>query len=391
MSTVDDFKLESSFESVRSTLLQDRFADRLTRPLGYWVLPNDRRLPLAFLDRTLKELLSTPFGELSATPGIGQKKISSLVKLLERATKDQPPAVPFGAGEISENGENLSDKQIPQNTFDPTVVSEALWSEWCDIVRRFNVGNEKLGRLAPSLNRLPTVIWHTRLAEYLDQSVGEIRNLRTHGEKRVRCVLEVFHSVYTALANASPEDDLKAKLTPPLIAKAQAWVHSQVRNESAPDSQSLREEFAIPILEQIKIDSGETVYSLAVERLGINGPPQSVREQSRNLGVTRARIYQLLDDCSKVMEIRWPEGKNFLDSLTTRFADVGPDGQNLSLFYGLRELCYPEKARAQSPSDLMPPNRIISPPHESVQAPSFTVEKKSPEVSYRGTASDEPN
>src|ERR1700709_720363 len=96
IASVEDVKLVNSFQSVRKQLLDDRFADRMEKPLAYWALPNDRRLPLAFLGRTLKDLLSTPFEDLTATPGIGQKKISSLVKLLARATKDQPPTVPFG-------------------------------------------------------------------------------------------------------------------------------------------------------------------------------------------------------------------------------------------------------------------------------------------------------
>src|SRR5215472_628317 len=101
-STAEEFQLITSFEAVRKTLLADRFADRLEKPLAYWALPNDRRLPLAFLGRTIKDLLATPFEELSATPGIGQKKISPLVKLLSRATKDHPPAVPFGLAHLNE-------------------------------------------------------------------------------------------------------------------------------------------------------------------------------------------------------------------------------------------------------------------------------------------------
>ena len=96
IASAEDYKIVSSFQSLRKTLMEDKFADRLEKPLAYWALPNDRRLPLAFLGRTIKDLLETPFEELSATPGIGQKKISSLVKLLSRATKDQPPAVPIG-------------------------------------------------------------------------------------------------------------------------------------------------------------------------------------------------------------------------------------------------------------------------------------------------------
>ena len=42
--SVEDYKLVTSFEEVRRELMQDRYADRLSKPLGYWVLPNDRRL-----------------------------------------------------------------------------------------------------------------------------------------------------------------------------------------------------------------------------------------------------------------------------------------------------------------------------------------------------------
>ena len=70
--SAEDYKLITSFEAVKQILLEDRYADRMERPLAFWALPNDRRLPLAFLGRTLGDLLSTPFEELSATPGIGQ-------------------------------------------------------------------------------------------------------------------------------------------------------------------------------------------------------------------------------------------------------------------------------------------------------------------------------
>ena len=41
--TVEEYKLTSSFERVRTTLLDEQYADRLERPLAYWALPNDRR------------------------------------------------------------------------------------------------------------------------------------------------------------------------------------------------------------------------------------------------------------------------------------------------------------------------------------------------------------
>jgi hypothetical protein len=350
--SVDDVKLESSFQSVKKTLLENGRSDRLKKPLGYWVLPNDRRLPLAFLNRSLHELLSTPYHELTSTPGIGQKKISSLVKLLQRATMDEPPAVPFGLADIADELADLPDKPHPGKQFDPTLVSEALWAEWCSVVQRHGVAHETLGRLAPSLRRLPTVIWNTSLQAYLGQTIAEIRKLRTHGEKRVRCVLEVFHSVYQRLNESKPGDDLQRLLSPEEIVRVQDWVTRQLAAGKAPTSGEVREQFAIPILRQLQIDSGDTVHQLCEERLGINGEPKSVRDQSRLLGVTRARIYQLLDDCTKVMQVRWPEGKNQFDLLTAALTRRSDDSQSLSLFYGVRELCYPEKARSSQTESL---------------------------------------
>src|SRR6476660_8669547 len=125
VTSVEDYKIVSSFQSLRKTLLDDKFADRLEKPLAYWALPNDRRLPLAFLGRTVKDLLATPFEELSATPGIGHKKISSLVKLLSRATKDQPPSTPFGMAELSDRKPGATDRTRGNGVkFDAAMVSE---------------------------------------------------------------------------------------------------------------------------------------------------------------------------------------------------------------------------------------------------------------------------
>ena len=74
MSARDSSGLARRFQSVCETLKQDRFSDRLTKPLAFWVLPSDRRLPLALLNRTIYQLIHSPFEDLAATPGIGRKK-----------------------------------------------------------------------------------------------------------------------------------------------------------------------------------------------------------------------------------------------------------------------------------------------------------------------------
>jgi hypothetical protein len=345
VTSVEDYKIVSSFQSLRKTLLGDKFADRLEKPLAYWALPNDRRLPLAFLGRTIKDLLATPFEELSATPGIGQKKISSLVKLLSRATKDHPPAVPFGLNELNETKKSaIAEKPRHQAApFDPSIVSEALWTQWQQTVIEQGVGHEKLGRLAPTLQALPTVIWHTPLEQYATHSVAEIRQLRTHGEKRVRVVLEVFYLVHEMLAGAGTSAHLSLRITPKFIQPIESWINQVLERPGVPSSDEVRDFLAVPLLIQIGIDAGPTIYELSEGRLGISGPPQSVRQQAKRMGVTRARVYQLLEDCSRVLEVRWPEGQAVMAQLDAKFQPEAASGQDLRLYHATRELFFPGK------------------------------------------------
>lgn len=346
-SSVEDFKLVSSFESLRKTLLQERYSDRWGRPLAYWALPSDRRLPLAFLGRTIGDLLNTPFAELSATPGIGQKKISSLMKLLARATRDEPPAVPFGISDLADEAKPTTGKPgMTPDRFDPQLVSEALWVQWRDTVKRAGVGHERLGRLAPSLQELPTVIWNAPMSTYLDKSVDEIRNMKTHGEKRVRVVLEVFCVVHNMLVDVGSHDHLAVQLVPQFVVPIESWIRDVLGRNTPPTVEELRSRLAVPLVEQIQVDAGDTIVGLTKARLGLDGPQQSVRTLARKMGVTRARVYQLLDDCSKIMDVRWPEGQMLLKNLADHLAQTGAAPETMKLFAETRELFYPRKYAA---------------------------------------------
>jgi hypothetical protein len=342
--SAEDYKLQSSFEAVRKVLLHEKFAERLDKPLAYWALPSDRRLPLAFLGRTLRDLLEASFEELTSTPGIGQKKIGSLVKLLHRATGDGPPLAPFGINNLLSEGRDGEQRVLSKNgRFDPAVVSEALWARWRETIRQHDVLREKLGRLAPSLQALPTVIWHTPLSAYVNQTLAEIRQLKTHGEKRVRVVLEVFYVVHEMVRDAGLNDRLTVRLTPKFIPPLEEWIWTAIRQDARPNRDQMGANLARPLLDQIGVDAGQTVRQLASERLGVEAPPQSVRAQSRRMGVTRARVYQLLDECASVMDVRWPEGRCHLAALAENLHRRDAEVDAMELLQAIRELLFPVK------------------------------------------------
>lgn len=345
-SSVEELQVINRFESLRKILLSEQYAEHLEKPLAYWALPTDRRLPLAFLGRTLKDLLETPFAELCRTPGIGQKKIRSFVKLLSRVANTDPSELP--AEFAIPNGNGKTATSASTNGFDPSSVSEVVWAQWRASVLKHGFGAEALGRFAPSLKNMTRVIWSSPLSDYVDVTLAEIRGMKTHGEKRVRAILEVFHAVHSVVANMGVQDQLVVRLAPRLIDGVEAWVGRCLQMPGTPSTEEIFAQFVRPLLEQIRLDASQQIVRLAENRLGINGPVCSVRQVARTMGLTRARVYQLLNEINDIMSVRWPMGRHQVYELRQRLeaeaaeAAVPPD---LQQFLAAVELFYPGSRR----------------------------------------------
>ncbi|MHC4178158.1 MAG: hypothetical protein ACYSWU_11665 [Planctomycetota bacterium] len=372
-SSVERLQAVSRFESLRQILTSGDYAEHLHKPLAYWALPTDRRLPLAFLSRTLEDLLYTDFSELSQTPGIGQKKISSFVKLLARAANTDPSELPDDLAPAPESRRTADSEggSSGGNGFDPASVSEAVWSQWRATVVKHGLGNEPLGRLAPSLKNVTRVIWDIPLRAYTDRTLSEIRAMKTHGEKRVRAILEVFHSVHVLMAGMGASNHLIVRIVPRLIDKAQQWIGKALQSPGVPGQEETFENFVGPLLEQVRTDAAGQIASLADNRLGITGPITSVRQVARNMGLTRARVYQLLNEINDIVVVRWPTGRHQAYELRAKLLaesaqiDHPPD---LRQFYAAVELFYPGSRRgAAGPLDPTPvPDQTCDQPVEGL-------------------------
>ena len=353
--SVEELQVVSRFESLRKLLETETYADHLDKPLAYWALPTDRRLPLAFLGRTLRDLLKVPFGELSATPGIGRKKIASFVQLLARAANTDPSDLPselLNEESNTESGAVLGEESA-NAVFDPTNISEVTWAQWRASVTRHGLSNEKLGRFAPSLQSMTRVIWNTPIGAYTSSTLDDIRSMKTHGEKRVRALLEVFHSVHTIVSNMGTQPHLVVRIVPRLIDQVEEWVGRALQRPGVPCEQEIRDHFVLPLLEQVRIDATQQIATLAENRLGINCPITSVRQAARTMGLTRARVYQLLNEINDIMMVRWPMGRHQSHELREKIQaesaglEQSPD---LRQFLAAVELFYPGSRRGASGS-----------------------------------------
>jgi hypothetical protein len=192
------------------------------------------------------------------------------------------------------------------------------------------------------------VIWNSTLAEYAKLSLAEIRGMKTHGEKRVRAILEVFYSVHSMIANIGKQEHLMVRIVPRLIDRVEQWTDRALQTPGVPSTAEIFEHFIGPLLEQVRIDATQQIASLAESRLGISTPITSVRQVARTMGLTRARVYQLLNEINDIVAVRWPTGRHQVYELREHFSREAEEIESppaLEQFYAAVELFYPDTRR----------------------------------------------
>lgn len=346
--SVEDFRLVGRFSQLCKTLEAPDFADCRSRPLSFWALANDRRLPFALLDRTIDDLIRMSYADLAATPGVGAKKITTLLTLLERAASDpaSPPKNTLADQQESPkrvNRRRQSSGANSDNGFHPGDVSESLWTRWKASIEAHGLQHERLGRLAPSLGALPSVLWDVPLSYYLGMSAAEVQQLKSHGPKRVRAVFETVHRVCRLLAESADVGGLSARPRPAFIDAPEACLLAVIETQQSPTAEQVIEQVSRPLAEQIRLDLGDPLGELAEDRLCVRGPSTPVKAYAKRLSVTRARVYQLLEDCAAVMAIRWPEGRSHFAAVRVVLEDPTLRGPARDLLLAAGGLAFPER------------------------------------------------
>ncbi len=348
----DQFSLMSAFEDIRGQLAADSRLSCFDRSISHWARQGDRRLPYALLRYTVRELINTPYADLAATPGIGPKKLASLIVLLRRAYHDREPVAKASLAPPPE---------VADQAFEADAVSESMWEAWRTTVRNHGLESQMLGQLSPSLQSLPTVIWNTELSVYLDYSLEDLQGLKTHGEKRIQAVLEVFYTVNSILEEAGKHARFRVALRPSFVLPIEQWIQQALQRQEPPELPSVRDNLTLPLLNQVLIDGGDTVHQLAAGRLGIESAPESVRAQAGRLDVTRARIYQLLDTCGEIMRVRWPEGRRQLGELAEKFSPLDRRDPGRSLFEATHHLAFPVREETRHLAEPLEPLPVQEP------------------------------
>ena len=150
------------------------------------------------------------------------------------------------------------------------------------------------------------------------------------------------------MSEVGQEEHLVVRVCPRRIDAVQQWIAHAMQSTEVPSKAEIFDNFIKPLLDQLHTDATEQVANLADDRVGLLGPITSVREVARGMGLTRARVYQLLNEINDIMQVRWPSGRMEVYELLGKLqADAAVAGttEMLNQFRAAVELFYPSNRR----------------------------------------------
>jgi hypothetical protein len=139
------------------------------------------------------------------------------------------------------------------------------------------------------------------------------------------------------------DSHLAVRMVPAFVVPVEAWVTDAVQRTNVMPAE-LRQAVTGPLIRQLRNDVRPLVGDLAELRLTADQQQAwSVQTQAKRMGITRARVYQLLEECSRVMNVRWPEGPRLIRDLNLSWqkSDCCPD--TLAALQSLREVFFREE------------------------------------------------
>ena len=340
--SVEELQVVSRFEGLRKMLLSETYADHLDKPLAYWALPTDRRLPLAFLGARCGTCSARRLSNCRPRRASGERRSPRSCSCWPAPPTPIPPNCPPKssirsptARRAAADGQPGRQRRLRSDEHLRGDVGAVAGS-----VVRHGLAARRSAASPPVLQNMTRVIWNTPLGAYTSSTLAEIRAMKTHGEKRIRAILEVFHAVHTIVAGMGTQEHLVVRIVPRSIDRVEQWIGRALQRPGIPDEQEIFANFVQPLLEQVRIDATQQIATLAENRLGIGGPITSVRQAARTMGLTRARVYQLLNEINDIMMVRWPTGRHQSHELRERFqarsGRAGPRARSAAVLRGRR-------------------------------------------------------
>jgi len=333
-----DSTIQKRFDLATRLLDTHQHHRLLDMPLWHWLQLDHLHIPVAWLDRTLREVLRLRLVEIASTRGIGAKKLEKLVLAVDRARIAIAQDDSAGLGDTNRStGDHASESiEFPYRVACDAHflgakhaclrgLDERGWRCVAQIVRHHGLEDFMLGRFAPSLCELDRALWDVKIATFTRRPLSELERLQSYGSVRLRQSICQVLSIAFVL-NALPIcDDMRLSLLAGPIAEANRWLAQLLppERQELPEMQSIREGFLRPLLMQVENDGNARLSKVAHRRIGDGVQPATLREIGTEFGVTPDRIRTLSEQAAFILYVRWHEGDYLLQAACAELSDRG--------------------------------------------------------------------
>ena len=345
---------EFRFKAV-SRLLETHGDDAmLDWPLQRWLQPDDRHLPAALLNQTVRTILQTPFAEIAGRPGIGETRLEKLFAVIDRAAN----AMGWDGGDSfhiadEANGDSFFNRfgfpfHVVRNAYFLGAAKTPYWEltdrDWesmARLIRHHCLEDYVLGRFARALHGLHPSLWQERICTFTQQRFSELTWQKGFGHLRQTHVVDLIENLAWLLSTLPAQNDIRVAVLPARIAEANKWIAQLQGHGQLPSVHSICEHFLEPLLAQVKHDlgeRGERVSEVTKRRIGEAGQVPTFRDIGNDIGVTGNRIRQLIQQGAVVFQVRWPEGRYLLQGICAELSgrpDAADHQQLLQKIYGV--------------------------------------------------------
>lgn len=234
-------------------------------------------------------------------------------------------------------------------TAEAISLSELTPTTWRNIrqfIQQHSLEHYPLGRFSETLDELPRGLWNCPLSDFVEHSIGELKQLKGYGDQRIASVLKVLVTTARLVAECPSDTHLAIKVFPARIERITSWINRVLHEDQLPDYSSLCQHFVIPLLHQLEHDLGSQPAEMIERRLGIESEPETLDQIGESFGLTRERIRQLTLRAPEVMEVRWPEGKHLLDDFFEKFRTSGEAVRHVELIRRTLNLLFDVEVRS---------------------------------------------
>ena len=331
--TAVDDPLEKRFARIVESLGSHATHSLLGSPVSEWSEPGDISLPFKFLSFSIRHVLEMPFDKIAAS-WTTQDRLTCLIEHLERAAR----AIESVTGWPDESATEGDDRaiEVPREL----TFTGRSWRHYCDVIERHQLHSVMLGTIAPTLNELPTSFWKRRLGEFLSSTLLQLSETPGVGPQKMRVVVDVFRELAAHLETIPAETHLAVSLLVKPIQKVNLWLEDVLSTKRVPDLDEIAKCFLRPLASQLQADLSPLLASLVLRRSGFNGAPETLEEIATDIGVSRARVWQIAKRATEIVQVRWPHGKHLLDDLDDLLRSTAGAEQQLAVIRTILDRCF---------------------------------------------------